>query len=217
MLQGVTDLSQMRRSYRGAGLEEGDLAATWLEQFRRWLDEAVAGEIAEPNAVILATATPDGRTGARTVLLKAVDVRGFVIYTNLQSRKAGEALGNPRATLVFPWLAMRRQVIADGAVSAVSDQEADAYFASRPRSAQLGAWASPQSTVIADRAFLDDALAAAAARFPPDAPVPRPPHWGGLRIDPDDVEFWCGQANRLHDRLRYHRGDGGWTIQRLAP
>jgi pyridoxamine 5'-phosphate oxidase len=217
MLRGVTELPQMRHAYRGEGLAEGDLAPTWLEQFRRWLDEAVAAEIAEPNAVVLATATVDGATGGRTVLLKAVDERGFVVYTNLESRKGREALANPRATLVFPWLHLHRQVIADGAVSPVAGDEADAYFASRPRGAQLGAWASPQSTVIADRAVLDDALAAAALRFPEGQPVPRPPHWGGLRIAPDDVEFWSGRANRLHDRLRYHRDGPAWVVQRLAP
>jgi pyridoxamine 5'-phosphate oxidase len=217
MLRGVTDLPQMRHAYRGEGLDEADLAATWLEQFRRWLDEAAASAIAEPNAVTLATATPDGVPGARTVLLKGADERGFVVYTNLESRKGREALANPRATLVFGWLALHRQVIVDGAVSAVADDEADAYFATRPRGAQLGAWASPQSRVIASRAVLDDALAAAALRFPEGAAVPRPPHWSGLRIAPDDVEFWSGRASRLHDRLRYHRQGDGWIVQRLAP
>jgi len=216
-LRGVTDLSHMRRSYRGEGLDEADLAPTWLEQFRRWFDEAVAGEVVEANATTFATATPDGRPGARTVLLKGVDERGFVVYTNLQSRKGREVLANPRATLVFPWIAMRRQVIVDGTISLVADDEADAYFASRPRGAQLGAWASAQSTVIASRAELDHELAQVAARYPDGTPIPRPPHWSGLRLAPDDVEFWCGQANRLHDRLRYHREGDDWVIQRLAP
>jgi pyridoxamine 5'-phosphate oxidase len=209
----------MRRSYRGEGLGEGDLAPTWLEQFGRWLADAVAGEVAEPNATVLATAAPDGRPSARTVLLKGVDERGFVVYTNLRSRKANEALANPQASLVFPWLAMSRQVIATGAVSVVADDEADAYFATRPRGAQLGAWASPQSTVIASRAVLDDALADLQVRYPEGRPVPRPAHWGGLRIAPDAVEFWCGRRNRLHDRLRYRRdGDGdAWAIERVAP
>jgi pyridoxamine 5'-phosphate oxidase len=213
----MTDLPGMRRAYRGEGLDEGELAATWLEQFRRWLDEAVAAEIAEPNAVTLATATGAGVPGARTVLLKAADERGFVVYTNLESRKGREALANPRATLVFAWLALHRQVIIDGTVSPVADDEADTYFATRPRGAQLGAWASPQSRVIASRSVLDDALAAAALRFPEGTAVSRPPHWGGLRIAPDDVEFWSGRANRLHDRLRYHQQSDGWTVQRLAP
>jgi pyridoxamine 5'-phosphate oxidase len=213
----VTELPGMRRSYRGEGLDEGDLAPTWLEQFGRWLAEAVEGEVAEPNATVFATAAPDGRPSARTVLLKGVDERGFVVYTNLRSRKGTEALANPQASLVFPWLAMSRQVIVTGAVTVVADDEADAYFASRPRGAQLGAWASPQSTVIASRAALDDALADLQVRCPEGAPVPRPAHWSGLRIAPDAVEFWCGRRNRLHDRLRYRRDGDGWTIERLAP
>jgi pyridoxamine 5'-phosphate oxidase len=208
----------MRRSYRGEGLDEADLAPTWLEQFRRWLADAVEGEVAEPNATIFTTATADGLPSSRTVLLKAVDERGFVIYTNLTSRKATEALANRHAALVFPWIAMSRQVLAQGVVEAVEDAEADAYFATRPRGAQLGAWASPQSTVIPSRAALDDALADLQLRYPESTPVPRPPHWGGLRVAPQAVEFWCGRRNRLHDRLRYRRGDGGtWTIERLAP
>jgi pyridoxamine 5'-phosphate oxidase len=207
----------MRRAYRGEGLDEADLATTWLAQFRHWLDEAVAAHVPEPNATILATAAPVARPSGRIVLLKGVDQRGFVVFTNGESRKAREALANPRATLVFPWNAMRRQVIVDGTVARVADDEADAYFAARPRGAQLGAWASPQSAVIASRAVLDDALAALAARYPEGTTIPRPPHWGGLRIAPDDVEFWCGRASRLHDRLRYHREGDGWVVQRLAP
>ncbi len=217
MLRGVTELPGMRRSYRGEGLDEGDLAPTWLEQFRLWLADAVEGEVAEPNATILATAAPDGRPSARTVLLKGADERGFVVYTNLESRKGREALANPHATLVFPWMAMSRQVIAQGTVTRVAEDEADAYFATRPRGAQLGAWASPQSTVIASRAVLDDALADVTLRYPEGTAVPRPPHWSGLRVTPDDVEFWCGRRNRLHDRLRYHRDGAGWSIERLAP
>ncbi len=217
MLRRVTDLPGMRRAYRGEGLDEADLAATWLAQFQRWFDEAVAAGIPEANATILTTATATGRPSARTVLLKGVDERGLVIYTNLESRKGSEALANPRATLVFPWIAMRRQVIVEGAVGVVSDEEADAYFASRPRGAQLGAWASPQSTVVAGRAVLDDALAAVAVRYHEGVAVPRPPHWGGLRVEPDAVEFWCGRASRLHDRLRFRRGGAGWLVERLAP
>jgi pyridoxamine 5'-phosphate oxidase len=208
----------MRRSYRGGeGLDEGDLAPTWLAQFQLWLQEAIAAAIPEPNATILTTSTPDGRPSARTVLLKALDERGFAVYTNFTSRKGREALVNPRAVLTFPWIAMRRQVIVEGSISTVSDDEADAYFASRPRGAQLGAWASPQSTVIAERAVLEDALARMTERYPEGTTIPRPPHWGGLRVAPDDVEFWCGRGSRLHDRLRYHRDGDGWVVQRLAP
>jgi pyridoxamine 5'-phosphate oxidase len=213
----MSDLPNMRRAYEGEGLDESDLAATWLEQFESWLADAVAAGMAEANATILTTATPGARPSGRTVLLKAADELGFVVYTNFTSRKGREALANPQATLVFPWFAMRRQVIVDGAVTVVGDAEADRYFASRPRGAQLGAWASPQSTVIASRAVLDEALAAVQERFPPGTEIPRPPHWGGLRLAPDDVEFWCGRASRLHDRLRYHRDGADWAVQRLAP
>jgi pyridoxamine 5'-phosphate oxidase len=217
MLQGVSDPPHERRSLVGEGLDEGDLAATWLEQFRRWLADAQEAGIPQPNATLLATANADARPGGRTVLLKDVDEQGFVVYTNLESRKGREIHANPRATLVFPWYALHRQVIIDGAVSAVGDAAADAYFATRPRGAQLGAWASPQSRVIPSRAALEEALAAVAQRFPGDTPIPRPPHWSGLRIAPDDIEFWSGRIDRLHDRLRFHREGAAWVVQRLAP
>jgi pyridoxamine 5'-phosphate oxidase len=211
-------LPQMRRPYDPAdGLGEDDLAPTWLEQFERWLDDVVAGErLIEPNAMVLATADEHCRPSARTVLLKGVDERGFVLYTNLESRKGRDALSNPNAALVFDWIELRRQVVVTGTVERVSDEEADAYFASRPRGSQIGAHASAQSRPIASRAELDEACAAASERYP-DA-VPRPPHWGGLRVMPDTVEFWHGRPNRLHDRLRYRRDPAGvWVVERLAP
>ena len=210
----------MRRPYDAAGgLMESDLAPTWLEQFERWLDEAVADDrLVEPNAVVLATADPECRPSARTVLLKGVDERGFVIYTNLESRKGRDALANPSAALVFDWIELQRQVVVTGSVARVSDEEADAYFATRPRGSQIGAHASTQSSVIGSRDELDEACAAASARHADGAPVPRPRHWGGLRIAPDSVEFWHGRPNRLHDRLRYRREPSGvWVIERLAP
>ena len=213
-------LPEMRRQYEPApGLSEEDLAPTWIEQFERWLDEAVAdGRIVEPNAMVLATADRDGRPSARTVLLKGVDAHGFVLYTNLGSRKGREALANPHAALVFDWLELQRQVVVTGTVKRLSDAEADAYFASRPRGSQIGAHASPQSSVIASREELDEACAAASARFGGDAPVPRPADWGGLRVAPGSVEFWHGRPNRLHDRLRYRREpEGVWVVERLAP
>jgi pyridoxamine 5'-phosphate oxidase len=210
----------MRRSYDFTdGLTEDDLAGTWLEQFERWLDEVVRSDrLVEPTAMVLATADGECRPSARTVLLKGVDERGFVLYTNLESRKGRDALANPSAALVFDWIELGRQVVVTGAVERVTDAEADAYFASRPRGSQIGAHASPQSRVIETRDELDDASAAASERYP-DA-VPRPPHWGGLRVVPETVEFWAGRPNRLHDRLRFRRDSGaagGWVVERLAP
>jgi pyridoxamine 5'-phosphate oxidase len=213
-------LPEMRRPYDAdGGLMEGDLAPTWIEQFERWLDEAVADDrMVEPNSVVLATADERCRPSARTVLLKGVDERGFVIYTNLESRKGREALSNPHAALVFDWIELQRQVVVTGSVERVSDADADAYFASRPRGSQIGAHASAQSSVIGSRDELDEACAAAAARHPEGEQVPRPSRWGGLRIAPDSVEFWHGRPNRLHDRLRYRRDSAGvWVIERLAP
>ena len=205
----------MRRSYRRMGLSEDDLAATWLRQFERWLADAVAAGIGEPNAMVLATADAQGRPSARTVLLKGVDDDGFVLFTNRDSRKGREVAANPRATLLFPWHDLQRQVIAEGAVGPLTPDEDDEYFATRPHGSQLGALASPQSQVIPSR----DALAAAfddAAKRYPDA-VPRPPNWGGLRLTPDAVEFWQGRPDRLHDRLRYRREGDAWAVERLAP
>ena len=208
----------MRRDYSERdALLEADLAADWVTQFTAWFGEATAFGLYEPNAMIVATADPSGRPSARTVLLKEYDAGGFVFFTNYESRKGTEALANPYASLVFPWLAMHRQVIVGGAVTRVSRAETEAYFASRPRGSQLGAWASPQSTVVADRAAVDTGYAAAAERFG-DGPVPAPPHWGGFRVAPETVEFWQGRSSRLHDRLRFRRTpEGVWVLERLAP
>jgi pyridoxamine 5'-phosphate oxidase len=207
----------MRRDYteRGALLET-DLAADWVTQFATWFAEAAAHGLPEPNAMIVATADRDGRPSARTVLLKGYDARGFVFYTNYTSRKGTEAAVNPYASLVFPWFPMQRQVLVAGPVEKVSRAETEAYFATRPRGSQLGAWASPQSQVLADRAAVEAGLAEAVARFGA-GPVPAPPHWGGLRVVPDTVEFWQGRSSRLHDRLRYRREAGGFVVERLAP
>jgi pyridoxamine 5'-phosphate oxidase len=218
---GVTDapeldLSAMRREYAERGLAEADLAPTWLGQLQRWLADARRAGLPESNAMVLATADEDGRPSARTVLLKGLDGRGLVFYTNLDSRKAGELARNPHASAVFPWHPMGRQVLVGGRVSEVDRAETEAYFASRPRDSQLGAWASPQSRVVPDWSALDRSLAEAAERFR-DQDIPAPPHWGGLRIDPETVEFWQGRTGRLHDRLRYRRGPSGWLIERLGP
>src|SRR4051794_15605961 len=205
----------MRRSYRRMGLSEDDLAATWLRQFEHWLADAVAAGIGEPNAMVLATADERGRPSARTVLLKGVDDAGFVFFTNRESRKGRELAANPRAALLFPWHDLQRQVVAEGGVEPLARAEDDAYFATRPHGSQLGALASPQSRVVASRDVLERAFAEAAERYPDT--VPRPPHWGGLRVRPDVVEFWQGRPDRLHDRLRYRLEDGGWVVERLAP
>lgn len=218
MTRDTPDLVALRREYEAGGLDEQHLADDWPTQFGRWLADAVAARLPEPNAMTLATVDAAARPSARTVLLKGYDERGFVCYTNLCSRKATEALANPYASLVFCWLALQRQVVVCGAVAAVSRAETEAYFARRPRGAQLGAWASPQSQVITGRQELQQRYAEVAARFPDGAPVPAPPHWGGLRIIPDTVEFWQGRPDRLHDRLRFRRvSDAIFAVERLAP
>lgn len=208
----------MRRDYteRGA-LLESDLAADWPAQFERWFGDAIAYGLPEPNAMIVATAAADGRPSARTVLLKGYDVRGFAFFTNYESRKGAEALENPYVSIVFPWFPMQRQVIVTGGVERVDRAETEEYFASRPRGSQLGAWASPQSQVVPDRAAVEAHLQAAAERFG-DGPVPPPPHWGGFRVVPETVEFWQGRSSRLHDRLRFRRTqEKVWIVERLAP
>lgn len=209
----------MRNEYAAdQGLSEADLAPDWRTQFDRWFADAVAFPLPEPNAMVVATADAAGRPSGRTVLLKGYDPEGFVFYTNYDSRKGAEATANPWASLVFPWFPMQRQVVVTGQVARVDRAETEAYFASRPRGSQLGAWASAQSRVIADRAALDDAYAAVVERFAGVEPIPAPPHWGGLRVRPETVEFWQGRASRLHDRLRFRRTEGGgWVTERLAP
>jgi pyridoxamine 5'-phosphate oxidase len=210
-------LAAVRSSYDLDSLSEEQLAPTWLEQFEQWLAVALDGGMPEANAMILATAGSDGAPSARTMLLRGVDERGFRFYTNYGSRKGRELEANPRAALVFPWYARQRQVVVDGAVERLSEAESDAYFASRPPDAQVGAVASPQSEVIASRADLErrvDEVTAGAG----DRGVSRPEGWGGFLLVPEQVEFWQGRSGRLHDRLRYRRaGAGGWVVERLAP
>jgi pyridoxamine 5'-phosphate oxidase len=207
----------MRRDYGRGGLTREDLAADWVEQFARWFADAVASGLPEPNAMIIATAGRDARPSARTVLLKRYDHGGFVFFTNYRSRKGTEALENPYASLVFPWFAMHRQVVVCGVVERVDRAETEAYFGSRPRGSRLGAWASPQSQVIEGRDVLDEAFEEVARRFGPDDDIPPPPHWGGLRVVPETVEFWQGRSSRLHDRLRYRCAGDHWLVERLAP
>jgi pyridoxamine 5'-phosphate oxidase len=207
----------MRRSYESGALDEHDLPPAPEDQFARWLTDAVAAGVPEPNAMTLATASADGRPSARTVLLKAYDARGFAFYTNLGSRKGREIADNPRAALVFAWLPLERQVTVTGDVVAVPRDEAAAYFASRPRGSRVGAWASPQSSVVASRADLERRYAELDERF--GEQVPLPDSWGGFRVVPLTVEFWQGRPSRMHDRLRFARGtpEEPWLVQRLAP
>jgi pyridoxamine 5'-phosphate oxidase len=206
-----------RRDYKGPGdLDPATVSPDPIEQFRAWLRAARDAGMYEPEAMTLATIDEDGRPAARYVLLRGLDDRGFSFFTNYESAKA-RALGErPVAALTFGWLAMHRAVRVEGTVERLPAVESDAYFASRPRGAQLGAWASPQSAVIAGRDELDRALADAERRFA-GAEVPRPPHWGGFLVRPERVELWEGRPNRLHDRVRYERAPDGWRIERLAP
>ncbi|GAA3972296.1 pyridoxamine 5'-phosphate oxidase [Streptomyces marokkonensis] len=215
------DLASMRKQYRAEGLLEAELAATPVEQFARWFKQAATeGGLFEPNAVVVSTADAQGRPSSRTVLLKHFDERGFVFYTNYDSRKARELGENPHVSLLFPWHPMARQVIVTGVARRTGRDETAAYFRTRPHGSQLGAWASAQSSVVAGRSALDAAYAELAARYPEGEQVPAPPHWGGFRVVPRAVEFWQGRENRLHDRLRYVAdgdGDGGWRVERLSP
>ena len=216
LLAMARDAAGMRRDYTRAGLTEADLAPTWHEQFARWFADAAEAGVAEPNAVVLATADLDGQPSARVVLLKAYDKRGLVVFTNLASRKGREALANPQASLVFPWVQLERQVVVVGTIEQVSREQTAAYFRSRPRDAQLGAWVSHQSDPIAGREVLEQRLADLEARFG-GGEVPVPDFWGGLRVVPVTVEFWQGRPSRLHDRLRYRLEGGHWGVERLSP
>lgn len=209
-------LHQLRIDYTRAALDEATADPDPIRQFERWFGEALASGLREPNAMSLATADAQGRPSARTVLLREWDSRGFVFFTNYESRKGRELAENPQACLLFHWAELERQVRIEGRVTQISPAESDAYFRGRPLESRIGAWASPQSRVIADRAELEQRVEAVRERFA-DGEPPRPPHWGGYRLVPDAIEFWQGRASRLHDRLLYRRDDGGWTRQRLAP
>ncbi|TKJ19316.1 pyridoxamine 5'-phosphate oxidase [Blastococcus sp. CCUG 61487] len=215
----VPDLSRMRNDYTAGRLGESDLAATWVEQFDRWFADAVAAELPEPNAVVVATADADGAPDARIVLMKGYDEYGIVFATSYASAKGAQLAVNPRAALVFPWHALQRQVRVTGRVEKVGVAASDALWDPRPRGAQLAAAASVQSTVVDSR----DELVERVRRLDEQTPgekVPRPATWGGYRVVPETVEFWQGGADRLHDRIRFVRDDaegGGWIVQRLAP
>jgi pyridoxamine 5'-phosphate oxidase len=213
------DIAGMRRSYDAPDdpLTEELLPADWLTQFERWLADVVAAGLPEPNAMIVASADAAGRPSARTVLLKGVSADGFTFFTNYTSRKGTELAANPNASLVFPWFAIQRQVVVVGRAERVERAVTEAYFAGRPRESQLGAWASPQSRPVPDRATLDAALDEVRRRFDGVAEIPAPPHWGGVLVRPETVEFWHGRTSRLHDRLRYRYDSGTWNVERLGP
>jgi pyridoxamine 5'-phosphate oxidase len=210
------DLAAMRREYADAGLGERDVPHEPIALWREWLDSAQAAAIAEVNAMVLSTVDGRGAPSSRMVLCKYADADGFVFYTNYSSRKAAEIGANPQVSLLFPWHPLGRQVRVEGLATRVDPAESAAYFATRPRGAQIGAWASPQSAVLASRAELDGLVAEVEARYA-DGDIPLPPQWGGFRVRPDAVEFWQGRTNRLHDRLRYVRDGAAWRIERLSP
>lgn len=200
-----------------SGLLEKDLARDPFRQFDKWFQEAQGAKINEPNAMVVSTTTKDGRPSSRIALLKAVDGRGFVFFTNYESRKGRELAENPRASLLFPWISLERQIIIEGSVTKVTREESETYFHSRPRASQLGAWVSQQSSIITNRSVLDESMKALEKKYG-DTEVPLPANWGGYRVSPESVEFWQGRRSRLHDRLRYQRNKAGdWVVERLAP
>lgn len=212
------DLANMRISYAEAGLDVDDLAPNWTAQFEKWMAEAVSAGLTEPNAMVLATADADGTPSSRTVLAKSVDDVGVTFFTNYTSKKSSDLAANPRVSATFPWIDLQRQVHFRGRVERVDPDTTAAYWATRWRGSQLGAWASPQSTTIQDRAQLDQLEAQMEAKFADVADIPVPPNWGGWRIVAESVEFWQGRRGRMHDRLVFRTGaDGTWAVERLAP
>ncbi len=210
------NIADIRKDYSLHSLNENEAASNPLEQFSKWWNDAVKSEILEVNAMTLATSTKNGKPSARIVLLKGFDERGFVFFTNYDSKKGETLAGNPYAALIFFWKEIERQIRIEGTVEKVSAEESDAYFFSRPEGSRIGAWASPQSKIIKNRSVLDDNVEKYKTEFKNS--IPRPPHWGGYRVMPELMEFWQGRSNRLHDRLQYTKtASGSWKVDRLAP
>lgn len=212
----MSTIADLRREYASRALGEDQAAADPIRQFTAWFEEAASAQILDVNAMTLATTTPDGDPDARIVLLKGFDDDGFVFFTNYDSAKGRELAVRPRACLLFFWVELERQVRITGSVTRVSTAESDEYFHSRPVESQIGAWASAQSTTVANRAALEERYGELAAKYAGQA-VPLPPFWGGYRVAPEKIEFWQGRPSRLHDRLLYSRAAGGWTRSRLSP
>ncbi|WP_327087763.1 pyridoxamine 5'-phosphate oxidase [Nonomuraea sp. NBC_01738] len=211
----ATSLPGLRRSYEGEPLLEANLADDPISQFSVWFEEAMDAGLPEPNAMVVATASAGGRPSARTVLLKGYDDQGFVFFTNFESRKGRDLAENPRVSLLFPWHPIRRQVRVEGTATRLSPERSAAYFNSRPYGSRIAAWASRQSAVVRSREALQERYDELAARWPDDPPAPD--FWGGFLVVPSEVEFWQGQIDRMHDRLRYRRSHPGWVLERLAP
>jgi pyridoxamine 5'-phosphate oxidase len=212
----MSSYADLRKDYNLAGLSERDLSKDPFRQFEKWFQEAEGAKMPEPNAMVLSTCNREGLPSSRTVLLKGLDGRGFVFFTNYDSRKGRDISENARASLLFPWIAMERQVAVEGSLTKITREESDAYFHSRPRPNQLAAWASATSSIISGRNVLDEAMKSLDKKYAGQE-VPLPPNWGGYRLVPETVEFWQGRRSRMHDRLRFRRGKDAWIIERLAP
>lgn len=213
----MNDIASLRKEYSKAALDVSSVAQDPIRQFTKWFDEAITAKVPEPNAMNLATVNENGRPASRIVLLKGVENHKFVFYTNYQSRKGKELDNNPACSLTFFWPELERQIRIEGAASRIDEKRSEKYFHSRPRGSQVGAWASPQSSVISDRSLLEERAKQIEAKYKDEEVLPKPNQWGGYEIDPLMIEFWQGRPSRLHDRILFTKDDGVWKINRLAP